>query len=256
MLDEIHVIYKDKNFLAVYKPANLLVHPVRISNFQFPIFKKPTLVDWLLKHYPEIKNVGDPSTSSGQANLRPGIVHRLDKDTSGVILVARNQKYFNYLKHLFQSHQIKKTYLALVYGELKPKTGIIKKPISLKPGTIKRTIWAGKMEKQAITEYKVLKYFKTRINTDKNTDKHGYIFTFLRVMPKTGRTHQIRVHLASIGHPIVGDALYGPKQSLLDLKRLFLHAASLEFSTVEGSRIKIEAALPEELKIVLCKIKT
>jgi len=271
MLDEIHVIYEDKNFLAVYKPANLLVHPVRISNFQFPIFKKPTLVDWLLKHYPEIKNVGDPSTSSGQANLRPGIVHRLDKDTSGVILVARNQKYFNYLKHLFslyerspegrQSHQIKKTYLALVYGELKPKTGVIKEPIRLKSGTIKRTIWKGKMEKQAITEYKVLKYYqrKSVLNQHKSAT-----LSLLRVYPKTGRTHQIRVHLASIGHPIVGDALYGPKkspstgsgQAPLDLKRLFLHAESLEFSTVEGSRIKIEAALPEELKIVLRKIKT
>jgi len=250
MLDEIHIIYEDKNFLAVYKPAGVLTHPTAANRKAQIAQREPTLTDWLVKNYPEIKKVGDdPKT-------RPGIVHRLDKDTSGVILVARNQKYFNYLKHLFQSHQIKKTYLALVYGELKPKTGVIKEPIRLKSGTIKRTIWKGKMEKQAITEYKVLKYFKTRINTDRKTDKHGYNFTLLRVMPKTGRTHQIRVHLASIGHPIVGDTLYGPKQAPLDLKRLFLHAESLEFSTVEGSRIKIEAALPEELKIVLRKIKT
>jgi len=249
MLNEIRVIYKDKSFLALYKPAGVLVHPTAANRKARIAKRELTLIDWLVKNYPEIKKVGD------DPKVRPGIVHRLDKDTSGVILVARHQKYFEYLKNLFQSHQIKKTYLALVYGELKPKIGIIKRSISLKPGTIKRTVWTGKMEKEAITEYKVLKYFKTRINTDMNTDKHGYNFTLLRVMPKTGRTHQIRVHLASISHPIVGDALYGPKKNPFNLKRLFLHAESLEFSVEEGKRIKIEAELPEELKTILDDLK-
>jgi 23S rRNA pseudouridine1911/1915/1917 synthase len=270
MKEQITPIYEDKNFLAVYKPAGVLVHATYSMKHEAKNNKKNatcymlhasgTLVDWLIKKYPEIKKVGD------DPKIRPGIVHRLDKDTSGVILVARNQKYFEYLKNLFRTRQIKKTYLALVYGELEPKVGVIKKPIRLKPGTIKRTVWRGKMEKEAITEYKVLKYFiKTRINTDMNTDKYGCnisinpcsnpyksaTFSLLKVMPKTGRTHQIRVHLSSIGHPIVGDSLYGPKTNPLGLERLFLHAESLEFSTANGKRIKIEAGLPKELQNII-----
>jgi len=240
------IIYKDKNFLAVYKPANLLTHPVTKSKIE-----EPTLADWLLKNYPEVKNVGDPSTDSGQVNLRPGIVHRLDKDVSGIMLVARNQKYFEYLKNLFspygrspegkQGSQIKKNYLALVYGKIKSKAGIIEKPISIKSGTIKRTVWRGKDEKEAITEYRVLKNFHYKSAT----------FSLLKVSPKTGRTHQIRIHLASIGHPIVGDTLYGKKTNPFGLKRVFLHAESLEFSPEQGKRIKLEAELPEELKNLL-----
>lgn len=244
MSEKIRVIHEDKNFLAVYKPAGLPVHPAkfRIKNLELRI-KEPTLVDWLLKHYPEIKNVGDdPKT-------RPGIVHRLDKDTSGVILVARSQKYFEYLKNLFQTRQIKKTYLALVWGKLEPKTGVIKKSISIKSGAVKRTVWKGRLEKEAITEYKVIKFIKLKVNKEKEE-----FFSLVKVFPKTGRTHQIRVHLASIGHPIVGDTLYGPKRSPFGrspVGRQFLHAESLEFSAEEGKRIKIEAELPAELKNVI-----
>lgn len=228
------VVYEDENFIAVNKPAGLLVHSTAVS-------KEPTLVDWVLKKYPEIKNVGD------NPEIRPGIVHRLDKDTSGVILIARNQRYFEYLKNLFQTRQIKKNYSALTWGKVEPKTGIIEKPIAIKSGTVKRTVWMKKSKdaKEAVTEYRVLKYFK----------RDNLFFSFLRVMPKTGRTHQIRIHLASIGHPIVGDSLYGKKDNPFGLKRQFLHAESLEFSASEGrlpagrhGRIKIEAELPKELK--------
>ncbi len=326
MKDLISLIYEDKNFLALYKPAGILVHPIEVKSQKSKVKDESTLVDWVLKRYPEIENVGDPSTGSGQApstlqqvqgrpersrgatdsrlrqgfggqaeqvpststlamspsvlspsvlspsvlspsvlssgskdsvpngsgqvNLRPGIVHRLDKDTSGVILVARNQNYFNYLKNLFQIHQVKKTYLALVYGKLEPKLGIIKKPIRLKPGTIKRTVWRGKIEKEAITEYRVLKYLKY----NKSLAKKLLYFSLLEVIPKTGRTHQIRVHLSSIGHPIIGDSLYGPKINPLGLKRQFLHAESLEFSLENGRRIKIESGLPEELKKIIFQL--
>ncbi len=231
MQNQIRVIYKDKNFLALYKPAGLLVHPAKSR------IKEATLVDWLLKRFPEIKNVGD------EPQTRPGIVHRLDKYTSGVLLVARNQKYFEYLKKLFKTGKIKKTYLALVWGKLEPKTGVIKKSISLKSGTVKRTVWKGRLEKEAITEYRVVKFIKLKVNKEKEQ-----IFSLVEVMPKTGRTHQIRVHLSSIGHSIVGDSLYGPKENLFGLKRQFLHAKSLEFSAEEGKRIKIEAELPQELR--------
>jgi 23S rRNA pseudouridine1911/1915/1917 synthase len=237
MINQIFLIYKDKNFLAVYKPANVLVHPIKCKTGQ------PTLVDWILKRFPKIRNVGD------DPKIRPGIVHRLDKDTSGVILVARNQKYFEYLKNLFQNQQIKKTYLALVHGKVEPKTGIIEKPIRLKPGTLKRTVWKGKLEKKAITEYRVLKWLK--YNTLFTIVNKVLYFSLVRVTPKTGRTHQIRVHLSSIGHPIVGDSLYGPKTNPLNLKRPFLHAESLEFSSENKRRIKIETELPMDLKKIL-----
>lgn len=235
---DLKIIYEDKNFLAINKPAGLLVHQINLK-------PEYTLVDWLIKRYPDIKGVGDAP------EIRPGIVHRLDKDTSGVILIARNQKYFEYLKELFspygrQGKQIKKTYLALVWGEVKQKTGEIIKPISLKSGGVKRTVWKGKMEKEAITEYKVIKSIKYKVSSIKEE-----VFSLVKVIPKTGRTHQIRIHLASIGHPIVGDSLYGSKTNPFNLERQFLHAESLEFPIEEGRMIKIEAELPEDLQNVL-----
>ncbi len=235
MDEKIRVIYEDKNFSAFYKPAGVLVHPIKGQ-------REETLADWIIKKYPETKNVGD------LPEIRPGIVHRLDKDTSGVILIARNQNYFQYLKNLFKAGQIKKTYLALVWGKLEPRKGVIRKSIKIKPGTIKRTVWRGKMEKEAITEYKVLKYFGI---TNPDDRQNLLYFSLVKIMPKTGRTHQIRIHLASVGHPIVGDSLYGPKTNPWDLKRQFLHAESLEFSIAEARRIKIVAELPKELKNII-----
>ena len=175
----------------------------------------------------------------------------LKKAGAKVILIAHLENeaddslvpVFEYLKKLFQNHEIKKTYLALVYGKVLPESGTIKKPIRLKPGSTKRTIWKGKMEKEAITEYKVIKSVRCQASSGEEN-----IFSLLRVMPKTGRTHQIRIHLASIHHPIVGDTLYGSKTNPFNLNRQFLHAESLEFSTEDGKRIKIESELPEELK--------
>lgn len=232
----ISVVYEDENFVAVNKPAGMLVHGTKNS-------KQDTLVDWLLKRYPKIEKVGDPLRGSGQAiPKRPGIVHRLDKDTSGMLIVALNQKTFNYLKELFQKHEIKKTYVALVYGKLKGR-GIINAPIGLKSGTVKRSVLARKMKmvKDAVTEYKTIKYLK----------KNGKDFTLVSLSPKTGRTHQLRVHMSYIHHPIVGDTLYGPKKNTLGLGRQFLHAASIEFSLPGGRRIKLEAGLPKELKKIV-----
>ncbi len=228
------IIYEDENFLAVNKPTGVLVHKVKSLKFEI---SEETLVDWLLKNYPEVKNIGD------EPEIRPGIVHRLDKDTSGAILIAKNRKYFDYLKNLFEKNKIKKIYLALVWGKVEPKSGIINKPIGV-ARTVKRLVGKGKMLKKAITEYKVIKFLKFKTNKEKE-------FSFVEAYPKTGRTHQIRAHLSSIGHPIVGDGLYGPKQNPFGLKRQFLHAESLEFNLMEGGSIKIKANLPEELKEIL-----
>ncbi|MCL5733346.1 MAG: RluA family pseudouridine synthase [Patescibacteria group bacterium] len=211
------VVYEDKNILAINKPAGLLVH----HNNNSKSAGEETLADWLLKKYPEVKGVGDSSE-------RPGIVHRLDKETSGLMLVAKNQKTFDYLKNLFQSRQIKKTYLAWVSGEPKEKKGVIDKPIGLKAGTVKHTVYGGKMIKPATTYYRVIKTEET---------PEGKI-SLLEVTPKTGRTHQIRVHLKSIGNPVLGDKLYGSKNT--NFNRLMLHSYSLKFKNPEGKLLKIE----------------
>ncbi len=228
------LIYEDSNFIALDKPAGLLVHAKSSGD------DEPTLVDWVIKRYPEVKKVGDPSTSSGQATpLRPGIVHRLDRDTSGIILVARNRKYFDYLKRLFQNREIKKTYLALVHGQVKLNKGMIDRPISLKPGTIRRTAFRGRSPREAVTEYRVLKRFKD--------------FSLVEVYPKSGRTHQIRVHLAALGYPVVGDRVYGPKKSEgpPGVRRHLLHAFSLELSPSPGHRLRLAANLPEDMRKII-----
>lgn len=242
----IRLLYEDKNFIAVNKPAGLLVHPLGIKNQLSNAPTEPTVVDWALACYPEIKNVGD------QPAIRPGIVHRLDRDTSGVLLVARTQHYFDYLKKLFTEAKIKKTYLALVWGVPKVKRGVMDAPIQLKSGSTKRTVHKGKMTKLAVTEYEVVSSIKYQVSGKEEW------FSLLRVMPRTGRTHQVRVHLASLGHPIVGDALYGKKRSppgRSPVGRQFLHAESIEWSDEEGRRMRIEAGLPSDLQEVLDKIR-
>lgn len=285
-MKDIEIIYQNKDIIVVNKPAGLMVHGVAGH-----ISAEPTLVDILLKKYPEIKTVGDEpglclgNSSSGSRGsfrlqaenfsskysssipsskilgfrsksprdiqmpiseaepLRPGIVHRLDKDTSGVMVVARNQKSFEYLKSLFQGRDIKKTYVAVVSGVPKEKQGIIDKPIGIRIGTTKRSVESKKMAKSAVTEYEVLK-------TAQAEDGHGKesSFALLSVSPRTGRTHQIRVHLTSIGHPIVGDPLYGPKKQPPWADRLMLHAASIEFSDNSGHRLRFDAEEPKEFE--------
>jgi 23S rRNA pseudouridine1911/1915/1917 synthase len=225
------IIHEDKDFLVVNKPAGLQVHAARIAGGAMT--EGPTLVGWLLKRYPELRTVGD------DPEQRPGIVHRLDKGTSGVMVVARNQPAFEYLKGLFQKHEVKKTYLAVVAGELKEKKGTIDAPIGIRNGTMKRSTRSAKMAKPAVTEYKVLKTF-AREGFRAQGDKQK--FSLVELYPKTGRTHQIRVHLASIGHPVVGDRLYGPKAQPAWADRMMLHALSIEFTAPDGHRAKFEAA--------------
>ena len=246
-IGEVRVLYEDPDFLIIEKPAGLLVHRTRINANLHPRGstqienqgESATLADWLLAHYPEVKNVGDNPEN------RPGIVHRLDRDTSGVMVIARKQSAFDFLKKLFQEGRIKKTYLALVWGDVAPRNGVIRKPIGLRPGTVRRTTHGEKMRlvKDAVTRYQVLNTFFFE----------GQALTLLGVYPETGRTHQIRVHLQSIGHPVVGDKLYGrsnikdQKTKMLGIERQFLHAESIEFTTPQGSRLKVGADLPLRL---------
>lgn len=243
----IEVLYEDKNILAVNKPAGLLVHAVKGKYEK----TEPDLVDWISLNYPGIKGVGDSNPHNGQHDInRPGIVHRLDRYTSGVMLIAKNQEYFDYLKKLFQSGNIEKTYLALVKGRLEG-SGVINKPIGIKSGTVKRTVHIGRARwiREAETHYSAKEVY----NLDVNGKSQEY--TLVEVKPKTGRTHQIRVHMASIGHPVAGDNLYGPKDNMRELGRYFLHAESIEFDLPDSNnsvqRMKVSAPLPEELSDLL-----
>ncbi|HEY4523839.1 MAG TPA: RluA family pseudouridine synthase [Candidatus Paceibacterota bacterium] len=227
---EPQIIYEDENFLAINKPAGLIVHEVKVKKGRMRQ-KEATLVDWLLRARPEIANVGDDPLT------RPGIVHRLDRDTSGILLIPKTQAYFDYLKNLFTLYEVKKQYIAIVCGNVKEKKGVIDKPIGIISGTLRRSVHTKKMLKTAITEYVVTRHLMIA----------GEEATMLRVYPKTGRTHQIRIHLALIGHPIVGDRLYGKKHSLLVTHQL-LHAESVEFAICPGKMVKLEAKLPATFK--------
>ena len=232
------IIYQDNDIVVVNKPAGIAVHKGVAE-------KGETLADWLAEKFPEMKKVGD------EPELRPGIVHRLDKDTSGVLIVARNQKAFEFLKKQFQNRNVVKKYLALVEGDLKTNKGMIDLPIGRSQSDFRKKLAsekAGGGLREALTEYKVLERFNVQHSM---SNIGGY--TLVEVYPKTGRTHQIRVHLKAISHPVVCDSLYGGKRMTcpLELKRHFLHANFLEFVSPSGARLKLEADLPEDLAEVL-----
>ena len=190
--------------------------------------KEPTLTAWLTRKYPEVKTVGDDPA------WRPGIVHRLDRDTAGLLIIPRSQASFEYFKDLFQRRQITKTYFAVVRG-IAPARGVIDRPIGV-TGTVKRSVRAEKFVKPAVTRYRLLASLVVS----------GEPASLLEVRPETGRTHQIRVHLAAIAHPVVGDKLYGRrKKSPLTSAKLLLFAAGLEFVSPHGRKLRIEAAPPD-----------
>lgn len=218
----IDIVFENNDILVVDKPAGLLVHPVNPE-------QKDTLVDKLVSRYPEIKKVGDDPQ-------RPGIVHRLDKDTSGLMVIAKNEATFNYLKKQFQDRKVIKKYLALVHGQVKDEKGTITKAINFsKKDYRKRSALLDDKAKPAWTEYNVLKRFAD--------------YTLLEVQIKTGRTHQIRVHLSSIGHPVAGDKQYKFKRQpqIPGLKRQFLHAFYLKFKLADGKLKAFRSDLPKEL---------
>ena len=239
---EPELIYADDDIIVVSKPAGMPVHEAKHSTDR-------TLVDWLLERFPEIESVGDvPADEAKAIHLyRPGIVHRLDKLTSGVMVVARNQESFLRLKELFQSRAVVKVYLALVCGRLKERRGTITGALGrLASSPTKMGILGARggirMPKEAVTEYAVLEQF--------------YNVALLEVRPRTGRMHQIRVHLASIGHPVAGDVVYGgTKVCFKELGRQFLHAATLSFAFREGQMLSFSAELPKELGEVLERLR-
>lgn len=247
-MDEPKIIFENRDFVAVVKPAGLLVHRVRVGAAKERAGRvdearraEPTLAGWLTARYPEMAAVGD------DPEYRPGIVHRLDKETSGVMIAVRTQEAFARLKALFQAHAMKKTYLALTAGVPEPTEGVIDRPIGIKNGTLKRSVHVATNAKPAVTEYLVKERYGS-VSGDAGPVRGACALVEAR--PRTGRTHQIRVHLASIGHPILGDRLYGGKRAG-DAPRLMLHAASLEWDDGEGNGFGFEAPLPSDFITVI-----
>lgn len=236
---KIDILYEDGSVVVVNKPALLVVHPDGKK-------KEPALTDWLLKKYPKLKGVGEPFQLEGGIQIdRPGIVHRLDRETSGALVVAKTAKAFAFLKQQFQARAVEKKYHAFVYGEMKNNQGTIDRPIGRSKNDFRR--WTaergarGQM-REAKTSYKVL------------ARKDG--LSFVEVMPKTGRTHQIRVHFKAISHPVVGDSLYAPnRQPALGFKRLALHARSVKFQSLKGKEVAVEAPYPTDFKVAIAQIK-
>ncbi len=263
---EPEIVYESAGFVVVNKPAGLQVHAARIAGSAADPIRRPaagrtgamrTLADWLVARYPEMRSVGD------DPEFRPGIVHRLDKETSGILVAARTQAAFRYLKSLFEKREVRKTYLAVVRGVPKERRGVIDAPIGIRNGSLKRSVRSLKMAKEAVTEYRVLRTFAM---PPSSPSAQPDAYSLLEVVPKTGRTHQIRVHLASIGHPVAGDRLYGPRAEASAKtakakaqpegafpRRLMLHALSLEFTAPDGERVKCETEPPEEFRDVIHK---
>lgn len=218
----LNIIYEDNDLLVIDKPAGLTVHPA-------PGHPSHTLVNAILSHFPHLADISD--------SLRPGIVHRLDKDTSGVMLVAKNSMAQADLINQFKARSVVKAYLALVKGHLTPENGVIEAPIGRDPRNRKRmAVVAEGKGGEARTEYRVIKYVGD--------------YTLLEIMPETGRTHQIRVHLSAIGYPVVADSVYGAKSAYLS--RQFLHASRLGFKLPStGEYVEFTSDLPSDLEQAL-----
>ncbi len=266
---EIAIIYQDEDIVVINKPPGISAHGGdRVSG--------PTVTDFLIAKFPEMEGVGDSSTSSGQETLRPvqkgearsfqknerpGIVHRLDKNTSGVMVTARNQKSFLALKELFQKREVEKIYRAIACGKFKEQEGTINLPIGrLISDPRKRAVnLAGnnkkriRGEREAITEFKVL--------------RQGEEFALVEIKPKTGRMHQIRVHLAAIHHPVACDIAYGGKKvccpagsdrpagdEARPVGRQLLHAFSLSFNFPAGRKLVFEADPPVDFNLAVKKL--
>lgn len=218
------ILYEDQNVIILNKDAGQVVHPGAGNS-------SGTLVNGLLYYYPQIKNVGEDD--------RPGVVHRLDKDTSGVVIFAKTDQAYKWLINQFKSRNTHKAYLALVDGKPPTPTGRIEAPIirDIKDRT-RMAVGLQGQGKNAISEYYTLEEFK----------RHAY----LEVHPITGRTHQIRVHLSYLGVPVVGDQLYGRRKPSIEIERFFLHAKSLAIK-LPGERVlrTFEAPLPDDLQGIL-----
>ncbi len=239
MTDNLEVVYQDRDLLIINKPAGIIVNRSDTTSGQL------TLQDLIERENKIDKNDTDPTFTQ-----RSGIVHRLDKETSGLIIVAKNSKAFVALQKEFADRLVKKSYVALVHGEIKPKNGEISVPVGRLPWNRKRFgVLAG--GRPSITKYETVDVF----------EKNGEMLSLVRLFPKTGRTHQIRVHMKYINHPIFSDFLYGGRKTARNdrkiLPRVFLHAESISFvHPMTKKEVSSKIDLPLQLTEVLETFKS
>jgi len=224
----LEIVFENDDLLVVNKPAGMVVHPAAGH-------PSGTLVNAVLGYDPEFGEIGGEE--------RPGVVHRLDKETSGLILMAKNDAAIHWLQDQFRLRKVEKTYLALVDGHPPTPTGRVEAPIGRDPGHRRQmAILSPGKGREAVSEYKTLETFKSH--------------TLLEFHPLTGRTHQIRLHCAFLDCPIVGDKVYGRRSQLIELDRHFLHAARLKIILPGETKPRLfEAPLPDELQTVLTDLR-
>ncbi len=248
---DIPILYEGKCCLFINKPAGISVHGDGKTD-------EYTLADWILANYPALSHTGEPMVTKikGEdiAIPKPGIVHRLDKETSGVMLIAKTPEAYQFFKQQFQDRGIEKIYHCFVYGWIKDDEREIVGSIGRDSGNIRRWV-VGKMARgairDAVTNIKVLARFGDQKYEGKGSTEDG-TYSFVEARPKTGRTHQIRVHLRSINHPIVCDTLYAPKRAgALGFERFALHARSITVTLPDGSSNTVVAPYPEDFKKAL-----
>ena len=217
------IVYEDSDLIVIDKPAGLVVHPAAGHG-------SGTLVNALLGYVPDLEGIG--------GEVRPGIVHRLDKNTSGLMVAAKNDRALHYLQQQFKARTVKKMYLALVEGIVEPRAGIIDAPIR-RSTTQRQKMAVAQAGRSALTRYRVRSIY------------HDPDLSLVEAYPETGRTHQIRVHLAWRKHPLVGDTTYGRHKPIVPIERQFLHAASLTLTLLDGEVRTFTSDLPPDLQVVL-----
>ncbi len=231
LVNKIEVLYEDEDMCVINKPAGVMVHNDGRST-------EKTVVDWLLSRLPAVRGIGEGGFAQDGSPLeRSGVVHRLDRETSGVLVLAKTQEAFLHLKKQFHDHYIKKEYRTIVYGTMKEKWGTVNRPIGRSTKDFRlRSAQRGARGalREALTDWELIGQSET----------HAY----LKITPKTGRTHQIRVHLKAIGRPIVHDELYAPPELLagenLGFTRLALHAYRLQVAVLRGEEMTFIAPFP------------
>jgi 23S rRNA pseudouridine1911/1915/1917 synthase len=224
------ILFEDENYLVIDKPAGMLVHSDGKT-------KGDSVTNWLSKKYPALENVGgEVAVQHGDPVKRWGLVHRIDRETSGILVIAKNQIAFDDLQKKFQDRKVKKTYYAFVYGRVIVDHQIVDMPIGRSKTDFRR--WSTGTDargalREAVTEYRVVH----------KTDE----VTFVEVTPKTGRTHQIRVHMRAVGNPVVCDSVYAPlRKGVLGFERLALHAKDISFRGLMGEQISVSAPYPPD----------
>ena len=223
----IDIVYEDNDVLVVNKPKGMVVHPAA-GNYE------DTLVNAVMYH------CGD-SLSGINGVMRPGIVHRIDKNTSGLLMIAKNDEAHICLANQIKEHSFDREYEAVVYGNIKEESGTVNAPIGRHPVKRRQMAVTDKNSKEAVTHFTVIKRYGD--------------FTHLRLKLRTGRTHQIRVHMAYIGHPVAGDDVYGPNKVIKSLNGQCLHAKKLGFVHPDGNYLEFESELPDYFKDFLSRLE-